>query len=99
MHLYFLSASKNKLVTEVIWRVMEQGAAYLCIRHSYPPPPCCDPADSRRPKQPLHDVILSPQLGAGAPRSVGQPNAGEIILLEVWPEHAADRAAALGPAS
>lgn len=44
------------------------------------------------------DVVLHPQVGAGAPGPVGQPNAGEVILLEVRPEHPADRAAALGPA-
>ena len=89
MRLYFLPASKNE---SCVFSGYEM--AIFCVY-----PRCCDPADSRRPMQPLHDVLLRPQVGAGAPRSVGQPNAGEVILLEVWPKHSADRAAALGPPS
>lgn len=43
-------------------------------------------------------AVFSPQVSAGAPCPVGQSYAGEAILLEVRPKHAAGRAAALGPA-
>lgn len=53
-----------------------------------------------RKGQSCHSMMffLYLQVGAGAPGSVGQPHAGKALLLEVWPEHSADRAAALGPA-
>lgn len=44
-------------------------------------------------------VILFPQVSDGDPCPVGQSYASEAFLLEVWPEHFADRAAALGPTS